>query len=211
MNKIIALSHTKGGVGKSTDAYHLAYALASLGEKVTILDLDFQKTLFFINGIREATNKVEENPVEVIVVEDIDTLTEICENNKEVLIIDVGGFDNDINRLAMTYSDMIIVPISPSITEVIGFHTFEAILEETGLENVKVLLNNIHPNTKNFTEIEKAVSNMECVELLKSVIYRRKSYESSMRKGLSVLEESDKKAIKEIEALALEIRGAFDE
>ena len=45
---IITVAHTKGGVGKSTLAWNLAHSLLEKGEKVTIIDLDFQQTLFFI-------------------------------------------------------------------------------------------------------------------------------------------------------------------
>lgn len=201
-SKIIVFAHTKGGVGKSTLAWHTAYALKALGEEISILDLDFQRTLFFINEIREA-NELDTLPIHQIIDEEI--LVNMLEAYEGTLIIDVGGFDSSLNRIAMSYADIIVVPISNAITEVIGFKTFEAILEETGLDNVKVLLNNIHPSTKNFSDIEEAVSSVEHIQLLESVICRRKIYDSAMHFGQHILESADKKAIKEIEDLANEL------
>ncbi len=50
--KIIALFNNKGGVGKSTLAFHLGYALNELGYKTLLVDLDPQCNLT-INGIDE--------------------------------------------------------------------------------------------------------------------------------------------------------------
>ncbi len=201
MPKIITVAHTKGGVGKSTIAHNLAHCLATHGEKVTIVDLDFQQTLFFINAIAEMNN---EATIEVLQPQSGSELLEIIEEQHGYLIIDVGGFDSDINRIALSRADKILVPISPSITEVIGFKTFEAIIEDINATSINMVLNNIHPLQKDFTEIEKVV-NKSGAKLLKTIIRSRKTYKDVLALGKSVFTYTDLKATEEIERLKDEI------
>ena len=195
---IITVAHTKGGVGKSTLSWNLAHSILEKNEKVTIIDLDFQQTLFFINALSE-------NPkLEVLQPQDATELLEIFENHQGYLIVDVGGFDSDINRLAMSKADKIVVPVSSSVTEIIGFQTFKAILEDIDATSINVVLNNIHPLLKEFTSIEQVVQN-ENMKLLKTIVRSRKIYKDSLGFGKSVFDTGNKQAIEEIEGLRDEL------
>lgn len=198
---ILTIAHTKGGVGKSTLAWNLAASLLEDKRKVTIVDLDFQQTLFFINSINE--NSI----LEVKQPQTADELIEIFENYKddEYIIVDVGGFDNDINRIAISWADKVVVPISNSVTEVIGFKTFEAILEEIDNPFIYVVLNNIHPLTKNFEEIAKAIGVKPNIQLLSSIIRNRKIYKEILCEGKSVFDTKDTDAQEEIKRLKDEL------
>lgn len=201
MKKIITIGHSKGGVGKSTIAFNLAYSLLATHEKVTIVDLDFQQTLFFINSLNENSK------IEVLQFSSASELIELFEDHHGYLIVDVGGFDSDINRIALSYADKVIVPISNSITDVLGFKTFEAILEEIDLKgSIHLLLNNVHPLCKNFKDIEEVITyNLSHTKLLKTVIRNRKIYKDSLLTGQSVLDFKEEKAIDEIIGLKNEL------
>lgn len=198
MKQIITIAHTKGGVGKSTIAWNLAHSLLHKEEKVTIVDLDFQQTLFFINSLSE-------NPkLEVLQPQSASELIEIIDNHNGYLIIDVGGFDSDINRIAISRANKILIPISESVTEIIGFKTFESILDEIDATSINMVLNNIHPLQKDFTDVENAVKNNN-IKLLKTIIRQRKTYKSVLSVGNSVFESGDIKAIDEIKGLRDEL------
>lgn len=203
MKKVVTIAHTKGGVGKSTLAWNLAHSLRVHGEQVKIIDLDFQQTLCFINAIADMNG---EETIEVLQPQSGSELIEIIEEHHGYLIIDVGGFDNDINRIALSRADKILVPISPSITEVIGFKTFEAIIEDINATSINMVLNNIHPLQKDFTEIEKVVNNSGA-KLLKTIIRSRKTYKDVLALGKSVFTYTDLKATDEIERLKDELIG----
>ena len=199
----ITVAHTKGGVGKSTLAWHLAHAIKESGKSVTLVDLDFQQTLFFINQIREADD------IEVLqpqTVQDVMNILAFEKDKKtDYYIVDVGGFDSDINRTAIDFSHKVIIPISESVTEVLGFKTFESILDELVLKDTEfnVVLNNIHPLTRNFDIIKEAIG--EKYKLLDSIIRTRKVYKSSLGVGKSIFETNNTAAQDEIRSLRDEL------
>ncbi|MDT8338558.1 MAG: ParA family protein [Sulfurimonas sp.] len=199
---IYTVGHTKGGVGKSTLAWNLAHSFKELGKKVTIVDLDFQQTLFFINSMNGGG-------MEVLQPKTVEELIRflLASKAEEVIIIDVGGFDSDINRTAIDFANTVLIPISDSITEVLGFKTFEAILDEMilGDTNAKIVLNNIHPLTKNFDIIKEAVAGNSGITLLSSIVRSRKIYKTSLGQGYSVFGTPNKKAINEIRAVRDEL------
>lgn len=195
---IITIAHTKGGVGKSTLAWHLAHSFEN--KQVKIIDLDFQQTLYFVNVISGNTLNVLQ-PLSVD--ELINELEAVAPD--DICIVDVGGFDSDINRAAIEHSDRIVIPISESITEVLGFRTFEGILKELKVNaEIHVVLNNIHPLTKNFNIIKEAVSKNK-MKLLNTVVRSRKIFRTTMGDGSNIFGVADHLLAKQ------EILGVRDE
>lgn len=198
---ILTLAHTKGGVGKSTIAWHLAHSFHN--KKIAVIDLDFQQTLHYLNlmGDSKLTLIQPKNSEELIY------FIRYTSPRYDFVLIDVGGFDSDINRTAIRYSDKILIPISDSVTEVLGFHTFKSILSEIGSNaEAYMVFNNIHPLTRNFDTIREAISDTNIV-LLDTVIRSRKIYRSTMGDGKSVFHPS----ISSFDASRAEIIGVRDE
>lgn len=202
---IITLAHTKGGVGKSTAAWHLAHAFKQIG-KVEIVDIDFNQTLHYINMISG-------NPFTVHQPKNISELCQLIARTTHdvVLIMDIGGFDSDLNRAAIRHSDHVVIPIAPDrVTEVLGFRTFDAILSELDTIDTKfhILFNNLHASTRNLDKFKENVPGSRFT-ILKSAIRSRKIYYSTMGDGESVFSSiGNVTAQKEIEELRDEIRGS---
>ncbi|HFU75436.1 MAG TPA: ParA family protein [Arcobacter sp.] len=197
---IITVSHQKGGVGKSTISWNLAVYLANK-KKVTVIDLDVQKTLTYLHKIR---NK---NDFNIISFESEKSLIEFVnshdENSQEIIIIDSGGFDSSMNRLAILGADKLITPVSSKFIEILGLQTYENILseiEQTNETEIKtnVILNNINPNVKNFTDISNFINKSKHFNLMKNVLRQRADISNSVANGLGITEvKSNEKAIKE--------------
>ena len=200
---ILTIAHSKGGTGKSTIIWNLAHFIKSLRKKIIIIDLDFQQTQYYLNEIRKSIGL---KGITVLQPQSADELITILENYKEdYVLIDVGGYDNDINRIAIGWADKIIVPLSDSVTDVLGFKTFEAILKEIQNPFINIVLNNIHPLTKNFTTIHKAIGNNEDIRLLKSVIRSRKIYKTTLGNGKSVFDTNHTVSQNEIKGIYYEL------
>jgi len=212
---IISVSHQKGGVGKSTLAYNIAVELSKL-YPVEIVDLDVQQTLTACNIIRGKFGQKQlfiysfsENR------EFIDYLNK--DDDQKITIIDTGGFDSGLNRVAIYASDYILTPVSTEFLEIIGLEKYKKILKEVSQKIGKkvkthVVLNKIHHAQQNFEDISQFINRAsDQFELLDSKVRRRSDFAISLSHGFSVCEFDDSSdSSREIKYLINEILSEFD-
>ena len=202
---IITIAHSKGGVGKSLLAWHLA-----IGLDAPIVDLDFQKTLVYTNKIRQSNNYEALEIIQPDSPEDFISLMDNWEEGKNI-IIDVGGFDSNLNRVAIYISDMIITPAVDRITEMAGLYKFHQIIEELSIKmeseiKADILLNDVSPSSKDFSVIEELVDSLKHFNLMNTVIAHRADFYKTMEEGKGVTQLKVKsKAKDEIMNLITEI------
>lgn len=214
---IITLAHQKGGTGKSTLAWNLAVEMRKKYKKYgykkfLFVDLDNQESVTMTNRLRM---KYGQDPLEIIrFTDDERNKLEDFINSIEddtLVIIDSGGYDADLNRLAIIASDFIITPVSSDYMEIFGLQKFKTILQELSIikqETVKVniVLNKIDPKLKDFTDIIDFISETENFILSDTIIRFRSDYKHSIGYGFSVKELDKKsKASDEISSLIKEI------
>ncbi|QOP46818.1 ParA family protein [Sulfurimonas paralvinellae] len=212
---IIAISHQKGGVGKSTIAYNLAVEL-SKKYNVNVVDLDVQQTITACNVIR---SKFGQKKLNILSFDDKKDFVEFLNNDDErnITVIDTGGFDSGLNRVAMYAADLIITPVSTEFLEVIGLEKYKAIIKEVSKKvgkNIKthVILNKIHHSQQNFNDIQNFIQkSSKQFDLLNSVLRRRSDFSISLSHGFSVCEfDNNSDSSKEIKALIAEISNILD-
>ncbi len=206
MKKTFIIGYPKGGVGKSILTWNLAIAIQQQNIKVRVADIDFQQTTFFANKLRAVTDKELLN---IESIHDIQDLEEFLNADFDgITFIDIGGYDTELNRLALQSADNILIPYSSDPTEIIGLLTFGKIIEqlEIDMSKIKVFLNQIHSNTKKIEIIKEKISKSYPF-FLNSIIRRNNDIKLSIGNGLGVVELTKKnnKAKLQIEDLANEI------
>lgn len=212
---IISVSHQKGGVGKSTLAYNIAVELSKL-YLVEIVDLDVQQTLTACNIIR---GKFDQKQLLIYSFSENREFIEYLnkDDDQKITIIDTGGFDSGLNRVAIYASDYILTPVSTEFLEIIGLEKYKKILKEVSQKIGKkvkthVVLNKIHHAQQNFEDISQFINNAsDQFELLDSKIRRRSDFAISLSHGFSVCEFDDSSdSSREIKCLINEILSQCD-
>jgi len=202
---VIVVAHQKGGVGKSTVAANLAVEL-SKKTNLQVVDLDTQRSLSYFNSLRNNSGLKSFN---IMTVDSSEELKKLINSNEETLLVDVGGFDSDMNRIAMLGADLIITPVSDSGVELVGLLAFRNILREIRKHRpelvANVLLNRIHPSaTTSLDNINGFISDNCEFEKLKSILRDRVEYKHAFDAGKSVVELKGK-AAKEMQELTKEV------
>lgn len=123
---VIAFANEKGGVGKSTLAFHCAIALAHLDMRVLVIDCDRrQQTLHRLLEARGGTvralkidlpqprHAVLEQQSGAVLSQEIERIGAHC----DFVLIDLAGHDSPIARRAIALADTVVTPINCSPTD----------------------------------------------------------------------------------------------
>jgi chromosome partitioning protein len=207
---ILTLSHQKGGVGKSTIAWNLAFELGKIID-IKIIDLDIQQSLSVANEIR-INNSLPSLPIKTA--KSPDDLTGLIQNDtdKQLIIIDSGGFDSSFNRIAIIAADMIITPISDKPFDLMGLKKYEEILQTLSSiqkETIQshIIFNSINPSMRRFEDLIEFVENSKHFKPLKTILRQRVDYANSIGSGKTICEyKPTSKAAQEILTLTKEVK-----
>lgn len=195
----------KGGTGKSTLVFNMAMWRMSKGKQVTVCDLDPQRTVTDVAGIRKEDGV--EPPLKVVhkLPEKPDT--------KDDWLIDVGTSDMKALRAAIRMCDKIVVPVTPSQADIWATqHFLDIVGEERGkdLPPIVAFVNRAdpHPRSRENAESIEALETLSMLETLPQKMVQRLAFRRSFSEGLAVFEQEPAgKATKELDALATAIYG----
>lgn len=205
---IIAMSHHKGGAGKTTSSMHLVAEM----KPDEIIDLDIHRGISVINSLRPNDNKL---PVRVL--EDkkplLKWLEELDEQGKFVFV-DCGGFDSDLTQSAIAVADLVIVPANDTITERIGLSLFDSTLDKIsqtiGIDiQARLILCKTHPNKKRFPKMDDLLIQTKHIQRLNSVLSYRNDFTETLEDGMGITESvygRGSAAGRELKALVDEIK-----
>lgn len=124
--RIITVANEKGGVGKSTVAFHLAVALADTGHKVLAVDLDrrqqtLTRTLTNRGGTAKRLGVRLPLPRHLLLQQQSGAL--LCQElaragwDCDMIVIDAAGHDSPIARRAIALADRLVSPVNSSFAD----------------------------------------------------------------------------------------------
>ena len=197
----------KGGTGKSTVVFNMAMWRIAQGEKVTVCDLDPQRTVTDVAAIRE------EDGIEP----SLNVVHKLPEKGKARgdWLIDVGTSDMAAVGDAIRACSLIVIPVTPSQADIWATQRFlEIIRKERGtarMPTVRAFINRAdpHPRSRENAEAFEALEMLGTIKPLESKLVQRLAFRRSFSEGLAVNElEPSGKAAFELNELANEIYGA---
>jgi chromosome partitioning protein len=165
-----------------------------------------QKSLTYFNNIR---SKLGLQSLDILNINSAEELKKSINQNKKVLLIDVGGFDSDLNRIAILGADLLITPVSDAGIELVGLLAFRNILREIKKHRpdlvASILLNKIHTQTNaSLKGINEFITSNPEFKQMNAILRYRVDYKKAFDKGQSVVEVKNK-ATNEMKILIEEI------
>lgn len=209
----ISVTNLKGGVGKTTITVNLASALTLRGKSVCIIDTDLKQH----SSLEWAGERGEDRPtIQVFAVEPNQVNTKMLKSMEEkfdVIIIDGTPHLSELATRTILASDIILIPILPSIFDFRAFETFFQLLKElkdtkenNGLGSVEayIIMNRVNEKTNVSKEVFEGLKAYN-VPMLDTKLASRTAYADTATDGIGVVEGKDKKAKEEFNKLTDEI------
>lgn len=169
--KIIALASGKGGVGKTTVALNIGFALASLNKKVLVVDTDislpnldiytglekpFITLLEVLNGSSEVKNAIYQIQLGLNILpcgsslqslKDVnmdklgEILSELKNSDYDFIILDVPAGLSKFSILPITYSDEVILVVNPDPASISDAQKVKAVSGLAGVNITGIIVN----------------------------------------------------------------------
>lgn len=168
---ITALINQKGGVGKSSTAVHLLHWLQQRNQKVLLIDSDAQgSSSMWVKALGIAAI-AETDPNELA-----EKIPEWIEGFDQVVIDGAGGI-TETTRVILYFSNVALIPCQPTALDLVSSGSAVKLVKQAQRFRSDLIgatfINRAVPRTKLMAEAETALSSIEGMAHLKTVIYQR--------------------------------------
>jgi chromosome partitioning protein len=210
---VISFVNEKGGVGKTTLVTNVIACLAQRGYKICLVDTDKQQASTVWYNNREKNDIFISSCTEPKALNK--HIAQLSEQYEWVFVDGRPHIDEMLDR-TMLASDVVIIPVKPSLYD---FRSFENFFER--FEQVKrlkestegkllgfVLFNEFKERNLLSRELKEALEDYD-IGKLETTVSTREAYKQTPKAGMGVTEYSDEKAKDEIDRLSTELETIF--
>ena len=204
---IVTIGNSKGGVGKSTISCNLAVVAAKKGKKVLVIDADVQGSTMNWRTSRQTDDIQAMSITSPTLHKDLAAM-----KGFDLILIDAGGRVTKTFLSALMACSVLVIPCLPSQVDFWAVADVIDLLRDArdrGLDiKASFVLNQVIPNTIIGKEAVKAIKEYEKsdgIKLFNTILYARVAYKNTYGVGRGVVEDTDSKAIEEMQNLYKEI------
>ncbi len=210
---VISITNMKGGVGKSTITQNLAVCFAHKGYTTCIVDTDFELQTS-TKWAAERPDDLPSVPTYAVKNDELSKRVVALKKDFDIVIIDGTPALFELSTRAIILSDIVILPILPSIADIWTLEKFMSGYEEArsakesmgATVKAYILLNKFNDNLNLDKEAVEVLRGFE-IPVLTANLATRIAYREVMPQGRGVIEYRDKKAKDEMSDVADEIEN----
>lgn len=198
---VISVTNLKGGVGKSTISRNLATFFAAKEIKVCIIDTDIQQRTTCDWVERRAESASTAPYIAVFPMVSVQTLPRDIQNHidngYQIIIVDGVPQLDVVATKTILVSDLLLIPLTPSIDDVKSFERFLSRYEDVKAHRDSIpaylVLNKFSGRNNEDLEMQEALSLFSeyGIGQLKSTIASRVAHARSSKYGLTAYEWND--------------------
>lgn len=167
LTMILSVTNLKGGSGKSTIAINLAVSFTLRGYKTCILDTDTEQRSA-MKWQQDRPEELTDVPVFGAEVEQLTKLTKELRASYDVVVIDGAPQLEGHGEIIMVVSDMVIIPMKPSILDyrssekfIISYRKVKALKEAQGLDlKGCIVITDADTRTLSYKDVSDAVDSL---------------------------------------------------
>ena len=180
---LIALANTKGGVGKSTLAVHLAVWCHDQGAKVALVDADKQGLSYRWTALAEPKIDIHR----VATPEECLTNVQDLLQSHDFVVGDCPGGLDDVSRTLLILAGLAVLPVTPSILDLWSVKDATTILQYAqkingGRPEGRLVLNRIKKRERISRELRETVPSLG-LKVTETVIHDRSAYRDAAQQG----------------------------